>query len=80
VQVFFFVLAIGAFITVTIKTGALDAGIGLNHWALSGQWTAGEQAATMEEAEGRIVYASGPATFNWSWDRQHQGSRCASGC
>ena len=27
VQVFFFVLAIGAFITVTIKTGALDAGI-----------------------------------------------------
>ena len=26
-QVFFFVLAIGAFITVTIKTGALDAGI-----------------------------------------------------
>ena len=28
VQVFFFVLAIGAFITVTIKTGALDAGIG----------------------------------------------------
>jgi uncharacterized ion transporter superfamily protein YfcC len=28
VQVFFFVLAIGAFITVTIKTGALDADIG----------------------------------------------------
>lgn len=28
VQVFLFVLAIGAFITVTIKTGALDAGIG----------------------------------------------------
>jgi len=28
VQVFFFVLAIGAFITVTIATGALDAGIG----------------------------------------------------
>src|SRR3974390_2567106 len=28
VQVFFFVLAIGAFITVTIKTGALDAGLG----------------------------------------------------
>lgn len=28
VAVFFFVLAIGAFITVTIKTGALDAGIG----------------------------------------------------
>ena len=28
IQVFFFVLAIGAFITVTIKTGALDAGIG----------------------------------------------------
>src|SRR5215472_17330881 len=28
VQVVFFVLAIGAFITVTIKTGALDAGIG----------------------------------------------------
>jgi uncharacterized ion transporter superfamily protein YfcC len=28
VQVFFFVLAIGAFITATIKTGALDAGIG----------------------------------------------------
>jgi len=27
-QVFFFVLAIGAFITVTVKTGALDAGIG----------------------------------------------------
>jgi len=27
VAVFFFVLAIGAFITVTIKTGALDAGI-----------------------------------------------------
>jgi uncharacterized ion transporter superfamily protein YfcC len=28
VQVFFFVLAIGAFITVTLKSGALDAGIG----------------------------------------------------
>jgi uncharacterized ion transporter superfamily protein YfcC len=28
VQVFFFVLAIGAFITVTMRTGALDAGIG----------------------------------------------------
>ena len=28
IQVFFFVLAIGAFITVTIKPGALDAGIG----------------------------------------------------
>ena len=28
VQVYFFVLAIGAFITVTIRTGALDAGIG----------------------------------------------------
>ena len=27
-QVFFFVLAIGAFITVTLRTGALDAGIG----------------------------------------------------
>ena len=28
----------------------------LNHWALAGDWTAGEQATTLNEAGGRITY------------------------
>jgi thiol-disulfide isomerase/thioredoxin len=28
----------------------------LNHWALAGDWTAGEQATTLNEAGGRIAY------------------------
>ena len=35
---------------------AAPARLRLNHWALAGQWTAGEQAATLEEASGQIVY------------------------
>jgi thiol-disulfide isomerase/thioredoxin len=30
--------------------------LGLNHWALSGDWTMEEQAVTLNEAGGRIVY------------------------
>jgi thiol-disulfide isomerase/thioredoxin len=30
--------------------------LGLNHWALSGDWTTGEQAITLNEAGGRVAY------------------------
>jgi thiol-disulfide isomerase/thioredoxin len=32
------------------------ARLGLNHWALSGNWTMGKQAATLNEADGQITY------------------------
>lgn len=35
---------------------ALPAGLRLNHWALSGDWTMGKQAAALNQANGRIVY------------------------
>jgi hypothetical protein len=35
---------------------AAPALLRLNHWALSGQWTAGEQAVALEEAGGQVVY------------------------
>jgi hypothetical protein len=34
---------------------AAPALLRLNRWALSGHWTAGEQAVTLEEADGQIV-------------------------
>jgi thiol-disulfide isomerase/thioredoxin len=37
-------------------TYAAPAGLRLNHWALSGDWTMGEQATTLHAAGGRIVY------------------------
>ena len=30
--------------------------LGLNHWALSGDWTVGRQATVLNQAKGRIVY------------------------
>jgi thiol-disulfide isomerase/thioredoxin len=35
---------------------ALPAGLRLNHWALSGNWTVRRQAAVLNRAEGRIAY------------------------
>jgi hypothetical protein len=35
---------------------APPARLGLNHWALSGNWTVGEQATALNQANGRIVY------------------------
>ena len=35
---------------------ATPAELGLNHWALSGDWTMEEQAATANEADGQIAY------------------------
>ena len=35
---------------------ALPARLGLNHWALAGDWTMTEQAVTLDEAGGRLVY------------------------
>jgi Thioredoxin like C-terminal domain/AhpC/TSA family len=35
---------------------AIPARLQLNHWALSGDWTAGEQATLLNTANGRIVY------------------------
>jgi thiol-disulfide isomerase/thioredoxin len=34
----------------------VPAELGLNHWALSGGWTMGDQAATLNEAGGQIAY------------------------
>ena len=35
---------------------ALPARLGLNHWALAGDWTMTEQAVTLDEAGGRLGY------------------------
>jgi thiol-disulfide isomerase/thioredoxin len=35
---------------------ALPERLGLNHWALAGDWTMTEQAVTLDEAGGRLVY------------------------
>ena len=35
---------------------AAPARLRLNHWALAGEWTVGEQAAVLNEANGRIAY------------------------
>jgi hypothetical protein len=35
---------------------AAPAQLGLNHWALLGDWTVGLQATVLNKAEGRIVY------------------------
>ena len=35
---------------------AAPAELGLNHWALSGGWTIGEQASTLNAADGQIAY------------------------
>jgi thiol-disulfide isomerase/thioredoxin len=35
---------------------AAPAELRLNHWALAGDWTVAEQAATLDQAGGRIVY------------------------
>jgi thiol-disulfide isomerase/thioredoxin len=35
---------------------AAPARLTLNHWALSGDWTVGQQAAVLNQANGRIVY------------------------
>jgi len=36
---------------------AAPAPLRLNHWALSGDWTVGNQATVLNEANGRIVYS-----------------------
>jgi thiol-disulfide isomerase/thioredoxin len=35
---------------------AAPARLGLNHWALSGDWTVNRQAIVLDQAEGRILY------------------------
>ena len=35
---------------------AAPARLSLNHWALSGEWTVGRQAALLDKANGRIAY------------------------
>jgi thiol-disulfide isomerase/thioredoxin len=35
---------------------AAPSRLGLNHWALSGDWTVGRQATKLNQAKGRIVY------------------------
>ncbi len=35
---------------------AAPTGLGLNHWALAGEWTVGKGAAVLNRAGGRIVY------------------------
>jgi thiol-disulfide isomerase/thioredoxin len=35
---------------------AVPAGLGLNHWALSGNWTVARRGTLLNEAKGRIVY------------------------
>jgi thiol-disulfide isomerase/thioredoxin len=37
-------------------TFAVPARLGLNQWALSGEWTMGKQATALSKANGRIVY------------------------
>jgi len=38
------------------RTYALPTRLGLNHWALSGNWTIGNQAAVLNQPKGRIAY------------------------
>ena len=38
------------------RTYAVPAQLGLNHWALSGDWTMKKQAAVLNKASGRIAY------------------------
>jgi len=38
------------------RTYVAPARLRLNHWALSGDWTIGMQAAVLDKADGRIVY------------------------
>jgi Thioredoxin like C-terminal domain len=35
---------------------AVPAALGLNHWALSGDWTMGKEAIVLNKANGRITY------------------------
>jgi thiol-disulfide isomerase/thioredoxin len=46
----------GAAILGKRRVYAAPAQLSLNHWALSGDWTAEKQAAVLNEANGRIVY------------------------
>jgi thiol-disulfide isomerase/thioredoxin len=38
------------------RTYTIPAELSLNHWALSGDWTVGEQAVTLNAADGQIAY------------------------
>jgi hypothetical protein len=49
---------------------AAPASLGLNQWVLSGDWTIGNQATILNEANGRIAIT--PAIFISSWDRQRR--------
>ena len=51
----------------------------LNHWALSGDWTIQEEAATLERPAGRSPAGSTPATSTWSWDRPRRERRAVPG-
>ena len=39
-----------------VYTAPAPARLGLNHWALAGEWTVGKQATVLHRANGRILY------------------------
>jgi hypothetical protein len=52
--------------------------LGLNRWALSGDWTVEKGATVLNKPSGRIVYK--PAISISSWDRSHGRTQCDFGC
>ena len=48
-------------------TYIIPDGLRLNHWALAGDWTMGEQAITLERPAARSPAVSSPGTCTWSW-------------
>jgi hypothetical protein len=56
---------------------AVPARLGLNDWALSGDWTFGKEAAVLNAANGRIAYRFHAGTLISLWVRRCGELRCA---
>jgi Thioredoxin like C-terminal domain len=60
------------------RTYAAPDSLKLNHWALSGDWTVERRASVLNRADGRIAFASTPATWISSCDRMREARLCRS--
>ena len=59
----------------------VPAGLRLNEWALEGDWTVEEEAATLEHGRrADRLPLPGPRRQPGAWDRPHREPRCGSGC
>ena len=62
------------------RSDSRAAGLALNHWALAGEWSVGEEAAVLEAAGGSLAYRFQARDLNVVLAPPPSGARRISGC